>query len=176
MLILYFSKPVARGTRRPPGRRPGPRPVVCTVGRPAAGSQPAGRTCRSPPTPGRVPRTARPVGVRGYTGPEVEHHDPGITNRSAACHPASSTSTSVPPGSGWAANPARASATRSAFTRGSRTQDVRPFPGRADPYTYSQSNRVRPPDLGRRPLQFRPLPGRLSPIPTARAITNELLR
>src|SRR5581483_6313959 len=57
-----------------------------------------------------------------------------------------------PRGSAWAANAARASPIRPALTRGSRTQNVCPVRGRANPYTYSHSYRVRPHDRGRRPL------------------------
>jgi hypothetical protein len=43
-------------------------------------------------------------------------------------------------------------AIRSAFTRGRMAVNDWPVAGRAKSYTYSQSYRVRPPEVGRRPL------------------------
>src|SRR5262249_53554288 len=65
----------------------------------------------------------------------------------------STRSTFRPSGSTSAANAARASDIRSAFTRGRSTPNVWPVLGRAKAYTDSQSYRVRPDDRGRRPLR-----------------------
>lgn len=58
---------------------------------------------------------------------------PGTAGRRATRLPALSTSTTStfsPPGSAWAANPARASAIRPAFTRGGMTVNISPVLGR----------------------------------------------
>ena len=73
-------------------------------------------------------------GVQG--GKKCSTTSAGTASRLATCQPAlssSTTSTFRPPGSARAANAARASPIRSAFTRGSSAVTVWPVAGRTNP-------------------------------------------